>query len=58
MNLGGLVEWGSKTLALVDDPSRLEALGASAERVRAKLGWLEGFRGELDQQSVIETLRS
>lgn len=54
MNLGGLVEWGSKTLALVDDPSRLEALGASAERVRAKLGWLEGFRGELAEWSAYQ----
>ena len=45
MNLGGLVDWGSKTLALVDDPSVLEPLGVSAERVRAKLGWLGEFRG-------------
>lgn len=52
MNLGGLVEWGSKTLALVDDPSRLEPLGVAAERVRAKLGWLEGFREELAEWSA------
>ena len=38
MNLGGLVEWGRKTLALVDDPSRLVPLGVTAERVREKLG--------------------
>jgi hypothetical protein len=47
MNLRGLVQWGVQTLALVDDPSRLEPLGASAGRVGAQLGWLEGFRAEL-----------
>jgi hypothetical protein len=52
MNLGGLVGWGCKTLALVDDPSALEAMGVSAERVRAKLGWLLGFRAELADWSA------
>mgnify|MGYP001793168552 CR=1 FL=1 len=56
MNLGGLVGWGSKTLALVDDPSRLEALGMSAERVRAKLGWLVDFREELVVWSAFQEL--
>jgi hypothetical protein len=56
MNLGGLVAWGSKTLALVDDPSRLEPLGVSAERVRAKLGWLVEFRGELVVWSAFQEL--
>jgi hypothetical protein len=40
MNLGGLVAWGIKTLALLDDPSRLAGLGISAELMRAKPGWL------------------
>jgi hypothetical protein len=47
MNVGGLVDWGIKTLALVDDPSGLEPLALSAERVQAKLGWLAEFREEL-----------
>jgi hypothetical protein len=58
MNLGGLVDWGRKTLALVDDPSVLEPMGVAAERVRAKLGWLTEFRAELAEwlafQEVID----
>jgi hypothetical protein len=59
MNLDGLVAWGVKTLALVDDPSRLAELGISADQVEAKLGWLKEFRAELAEWSawmaVIET---
>jgi hypothetical protein len=54
MNLGGLVAWGIKTLALVDDPSRLEPTGLSAERVESKLGWLRGYRAELAQWSAYQ----
>jgi hypothetical protein len=56
MNLGGLVAWGSKTLALVDEPSRLERLGVLAERVRAKLGWLVEFRAELAEWSAYQEM--
>jgi hypothetical protein len=56
MNLGGLVDWGRKTLALVDDPSVLEQMGVSAERVRAKLGWLMEFRAELAEWSAFQEL--
>jgi hypothetical protein len=52
MNLDGVVEWGRKTLALVDDPSPLERLGASAERVREKLGWLVEYRAALSEWSA------
>ena len=51
MNLSGLVAWGQDTLVLVDDPTRLESLKVSAERVEAKLGWLEEFRNELTEWS-------
>jgi hypothetical protein len=54
MNLSGLVDWGRKTLALVDDPSVLEPLGVSAERVRAKLDWLREFRAELAEWSALQ----
>jgi hypothetical protein len=54
MNLGGLVAWGIKTLALVDDPSRLEPMGLSAERVQSKLGWLREYRAELVQWSACQ----
>jgi hypothetical protein len=47
MNLSELVEWGRKTLALVDDPSRLAKLGVTADQVREKLGWLMEYREAL-----------
>jgi hypothetical protein len=56
MNVGGLVEWGRKTLALVEDPSRLEPLGITAERVRAKLGWLVEYREALDEWSAYQAV--
>ena len=51
MNVGKLVGWGAETLALVDDPARLEPLGLTAARVREKLGWLEGYRTALAEWS-------
>ena len=54
MNLGELVDWGVETLALVDDPARLEPLGISAERVRAKLGWLADYREALAEWSAYQ----
>jgi hypothetical protein len=56
MNLEGVVDWGRKTLALVDDPSELERLGISAERVQAKLGWLLEFREALPEWSSYQEL--
>jgi hypothetical protein len=56
MNVGGLVEWGCKTLALVDDPSGLEPLGIAAERVRAKLGWLVAYREALEEWSAYQAV--
>ena len=43
MNLEGLVDWGVKTLALLNDRSRMEQLGLPAELVRAKLGLAGGI---------------
>jgi hypothetical protein len=54
MNVGGLVDWGRQTLALIDDPSRLAPLGIAAERVQAKLGWLGAFRAELADWSAYQ----
>jgi hypothetical protein len=56
MNVGGLVAWGQKTLALVDEPSGLERLGISAERLAAKLGWLVEFREALAEWSAYQTV--
>jgi hypothetical protein len=52
MNLDALAEWGRKTLALVDDPLGLEPLGITAQRVRAKLGWLSEYRAALAEWSA------
>jgi hypothetical protein len=53
MNLHDLVNWGRKTLALLDNPSRLkeEPFHASRERMQAKLGWLVEFRQPLEEWS-------
>ncbi len=53
MNLHELVKWGRETLALMDDPCRLEAapFNVSMERVRTKLGWLVEFREMLAEWS-------
>jgi hypothetical protein len=56
MNLSELVDWGQGTLRLVDDPSRLERCDVSAERIRAKLGWLSEFREALTEWSGYHTV--
>jgi hypothetical protein len=52
MNLSELVRWGRQTLALLDDPSRLERLAVSSDSVREKLGWLAEFRESLAEWSA------
>ena len=56
MNVDKLVAWGVETLALVEDPSRLGALGITAERVHEKLGWLEGYRAALEEWSGYQAM--
>jgi hypothetical protein len=51
MNVGKLVDWGTKTLALLDDPGRLESLGITGPRLREKLSWLEDYREALGEWS-------
>jgi hypothetical protein len=51
MNVGKLVDWGAETLALLDDPARLEPLGITEERLREKLSWLGGYRAALGEWS-------
>jgi hypothetical protein len=51
MNVGKLVDWGVKTLALLDEPARLGPLAIDESRLREKLGWLEGHRAALEQWS-------
>jgi hypothetical protein len=52
MNLAGLVSWGQRLLALVDNPSTLKDFGVTAERVQAKLNWLAEYRAPLEQWSA------
>ena len=56
MNVGVLVEWGRKTLALVDDPSGLERFGVTVERVQPKLGWLVEYREDLEKWSAFQQM--
>jgi hypothetical protein len=51
MNLDALVDWGIKTLALMNDQLRMEQLGLPVELVRTKLGWLDAFRASLAEWS-------
>ena len=52
MNLDVVVDWGTKTLSLLNDQSRIEQLRLPVELVRAKLGWLEEFRTALEEWSA------
>lgn len=56
MNVDVLVEWGRKTLALVDDPSGLERFGVTVERVQSKLGWLVEYREDLEKWSAFQQM--
>jgi hypothetical protein len=52
MNLGELVECRRKTPALEGDPSKLQPLGMTAERIQEKLGWLKAYREALAEWSA------
>lgn len=54
MNLGELIGWGKKTLALLDDPGPEVLRHGTAERLREKLGWLGCYRTELVRWSEME----
>ena len=45
MNLGELVAWGIKTLAILDSPGPDVLQHGTVERLEEKLGWLRQFRG-------------
>jgi hypothetical protein len=51
MNLDILVQWGVKTLALLDQPARLPA-EMPTTRLVAKLGWLQDYREALAEWSA------
>jgi hypothetical protein len=54
MNLGELIGWGKKTLALLDDPGPELLRHGTAERLHEKLGWLKEYRTALIRWSEME----
>ncbi|HEX3447137.1 MAG TPA: hypothetical protein VHS97_02730 [Isosphaeraceae bacterium] len=53
MNIGMLMDWARMALVALDDPSPLRV---EAERLRAKLGWLAGFRAEIADWSAAQAI--
>jgi hypothetical protein len=54
MNLGPLIAWGVKTLAIVDNPGPEVLQYGTRERLQEKLGWLCQFREPLQGWSELE----
>jgi hypothetical protein len=54
MNLGDLVAWGKKTLAILDSPGPDVLKHGTVERLEEKLGWLRPFREGLVRWSEME----
>jgi hypothetical protein len=54
MNLGPLIAWGVKTLAILDAPGPEVLQYGTVERLEEKLGWLRAFRAPLKVWSEME----
>jgi hypothetical protein len=54
MNLGPLIAWGVKTLAILDNPGPEVLQYGTRERLNEKLGWLRQFREPLKNWSEME----
>ena len=54
MNLGPLIAWGVKTLAILDNPGPEVLRYGTVERLEEKLGWLRQFREPLKGWSEME----
>jgi hypothetical protein len=54
MNLGELVRWGIKTLAILDSPEPNVLQHGTVEGLEARLGWLREFREGLSRWSQME----
>jgi hypothetical protein len=54
MNLGPLITWGVKTLAILDHPGPSVLQFGTKERLEEKLGWLRPFREPLKDWSEME----
>jgi len=56
MNLGPLLSWATKTLAVLDQRPAAVMQHCTAERLEAKFGWLREYRAELAEWSEFQTL--
>jgi hypothetical protein len=56
LNLGPLLSWATKTLAVLDQPPTEVLQYGTVERLEVKFGWLRDYRGELSQWSEWQTL--
>jgi hypothetical protein len=54
MNLGELIGWGKKTLAILDAPRPQVLRHGTVERLQEKLGWLSPYREPLAHWSEME----
>ena len=54
MNLGTLIAWGFRTLAILDNPSPEVLQYVTHERLEEKLGWLRQFREPLRTWSEMD----
>jgi hypothetical protein len=54
MNLGTLIAWGARTLAIVDNPGPEVLQYTTRERLEEKLGWLRQFREPLQFWTEME----
>lgn len=53
MNLQPLVGWGRQALAFLDDPRAVAGQTVEKALLTKKLGWLEGYRGALNEWSAL-----
>jgi hypothetical protein len=51
MNLAPMLQWARKVLAVVEQPSAPVQAWVDPERLREKLGWLQGFANDLAEWS-------
>lgn len=56
MNLDTLVRWGTQALAFLDDPRDFPHQRIDRGKLRAKLGWLRGYRRALQRWSELLAL--
>ncbi len=54
MNLGELIGWGTKTLAILDNPGPEVLRHGTVKRLKEKLGWLGRYRDALTRWSELE----